>query len=457
MRILLVSVNRVRFPYPVYPIGLDHVAAAISPPHEVRVLDLCPLEPSEIGPALESAVRELAPGAVGVSIRNVDSSDHTSVEAFFEEMRASVAAIRRATTVPLVLGGPGFTLYAKELMDALAPDYGLVGEGERARALFDALEAGVNPEGLPGVAVPGRPLSVPEPLPDGIRAPRAAPTQNPALAFYLRRGGVLNLQTRRGCAFRCIYCSYPVIEGRTSRPIPPHEAAEEAKRLAAAGGRHLFITDSVFNGDPDHALAVADAFREVGLGIPWSAYFAPLAPSPRFYERMAAGGCTHVEFGTEALSPQVLRRMRKAFRVEDVFEAHQAARSAGLHVAHFLLLGGPGETAATVDETLDAAERLSDAALFFFCGMRIHPGTELEKIARSAGQLSHGQSLLAPAYYEGLEMPLADVRECVERRAGGRPNWAVGSGSERTAALTARLYERGHAGPLWEKLVPPSA
>jgi radical SAM superfamily enzyme YgiQ (UPF0313 family) len=453
MRILLVSANRIRFPYPVYPIGLDHVAAAISPPHEVEIVDLCPLERAEIGPAVARAVRELEPEAIGLSIRNVDNSDHTSVDAFLDELRVAVTAIRQATPVPLVLGGAGFTLYAKELMAALRPDYGLVGEGERARALFDALAAGHSPEGLPGVAVPGRAPPRPEPLRDGLRVPRATPADNPALAFYLRRGGVLNLQTRRGCAFQCVYCSYPVIEGRASRARPADEVAAEAKELEAAGARFLFITDSVFNGDPDHALAVVAAFRRAGLKIPWAAYFAPLAPPPGFYDQMAAAGCTHVEFGTEALSPEMLRRMRKAFRVEDVFTAHEAARRAGLHVAHFLLLGGPDETAATVDETLAAAERLSGAALFFFCGMRIHPGTALEELARSAGQLAPGQSLLAPVFYEPPALSLAEIAARVERRAAGRPSWVVGSGTERAAALLARLYERGHSGPLWEKLL----
>ncbi|WP_242392188.1 B12-binding domain-containing radical SAM protein [Anaeromyxobacter oryzisoli] len=452
MRILLVSLNRVRFPYPVYPLGVDHVAGAISPPHEVRILDLCPLDPAEIGPALARAVRELQPGAVGLSIRNVDNEDQLSVGAFLDDLRHAVAAVRSATAAPVVLGGSGFTLYAAELMEALRPDYGLVGEGERARALFDAIARGASAERLPGVALPGRPPPPPRPVEGGARAPRAPAGGNPALDFYLQRGGILNLQTRRGCAFQCVYCSYPLIDGRASRATPADAAAAEAKHLEAAGARYLFITDSVFNGDPAHALAVADAFRRARLGIPWSAYFAPLAPPPGFYDRMAEAGCTHVEFGTESLSQAMLRRLRKAFRPEHVLAAHEAARRAGLHVAHFLLLGGPGETAATVDETLDAAEHLDAAALFFFCGMRIHPGTELAVLARAAGQIAPGQNLLAPVFYEPAAISLAAIAERVARRAAGRRGWIVGSGSERAAALQ-RMYEHGHTGPLWEKLV----
>jgi hypothetical protein len=122
-------------------------------------------------------------------------------------------------------------------------------------------------------------------------------------------------------------------------------------------------------------------------------------------------------------------------------------------VAHFLLLGGPGETLETLDETLDAAEALDGAALFFFCGMRIYPGTELEEIARRDGQVRDGQSLLEPVFYEPTGLPLREIAARVERRAEGRMSWIVGSGADRAAALVARLHQRGHAGPLWERLV----
>ncbi len=452
MKVLLVSVNRSGFPYPVYPLGLDHVAGAISPPHEVRILDLCPVPEDGVGGELDRAVREFAPDAVGVSIRNIDNNDATAVEAFLSPVRAAVQRIRAATRAPVALGGAGFTLFPDELMRFLDADYGVVGEGEQALALFDALAAGRSPEGLPGVALRGR--RAPPPVPSGCEAPRrCAPTLNPALGYYASHGGVLNLQTQRGCPFRCVYCSYPAIEGRHLRRFPPDDVARVALGLERAGGRFLFLTDSVFNGDARHAEDVAEAFRRAGVGVPWGAFFAPTTPEDGFYARMAEARCSHVEFGTESLCDPMLARLRKTFRRADVLAAHRAAVSAGLHVAHFLLLGGPGETVETLEETLDAAEALDGAALFFFCGMRIYPGTELEEIARGDGQLAPGRSLLEPVFYEPPALSLAEIARRVERRADGRPGWVVGSGAERAAALIARLHARGHAGPLWERLV----
>ncbi len=453
MRVLLVSPNRLRFPYPVYPIGLDYVAGAIAPTHESRIVDLCPTEDGAIGPALRAAVRDFAPEAVGVSIRNVDSLEATNLRDFVKDTRSIVSQIRAATSAPVVLGGAGFTIYPTELLAALGADYGVVGEGERARALFDALEAGRWAGGLPGIAVAGSPAPPPAPLGADF-APRRAPlANNPALDYYLAHGGIVGIQSQRGCSHRCVYCTYPGIDGRSRRAFPPEAVAREAKRLEAAGARYLFLTDSLFNADPAHCLAVADQFRRLRLGIPWGAFYAPVSPPDGFYARMAEAGCAHVEFGTESLSDAMLARIGKPFRFDSVIDAHESARSAGLHVAHFMILGGPGETGQTADTTLDRCDRLTGSAFFFFCGMRICPGTGLERLALASGQLVPGKSLLDPVFYETADMPLASIADRVRKRAARRPHWVVGAGSDRSAALLARLYEHGHTGPLWERLV----
>jgi len=452
VRVLLVSVNRLRFPYPVYPIGLDYVAGAIAPAHEARILDLCPIDEGKVGEAIDTAIRDFSPGAVGISIRNIDNLEATSLRAFVSEMCTVVERVRGATSVPVVLGGAGFTVYATELMGALGADYGIVGEGERARALFDALEAGRSAADLPGVALPGRRAPPAVPLGREVTPRRAPPTDNPALGFYLAHGGIVGIQSQRGCALRCIYCTYPGIEGGSRRTFDPDAVAQEAKRLEEAGASFLFLTDSVFNGDPAHCLAIARAFRRVGLRLPWGAFFAPVLPADGFFARMAEAGCTHAEFGTESLSDAMLPRIGKPFRSSDVVAAHGSARAAGLHVAHFMILGGPGETVRTLDETLDRCDSLAGSAIFIFCGMRICPGTGLERLARASAQLVDGQSLLTPVFYEPPDLPLAAIADRVNRRATSRSNWIVGAGADRAAGLLTRLYERGHKGPLWERL-----
>lgn len=453
MRVLLLSPNRLRFPYPVYPLGLDYVANALSATHEVRILDLCPLSDDEVGQTVTGTIRGFAPDAIGISVRNIDNTDATNLREFVGDLATLVRAIRLESLAPIVLGGAGFTLYPQEVLAACGADYGLIGEGERAPALFDALAVGTDPSALPGVVCRGGAAPAIVPIPVNSIGHRTMPPPNPALEFYLSSCGIMNLQTQRGCVFRCVYCTYPTIEGQCVRPRPAEEVAREAVELQAAGARYLFLTDSVFNASPAHCLAVASAFRRAGLSIPWGAYFAPLSPPDGFYERMAEGGCAHVEFGTETLAEPMLRRIRKAFRRDDVFLAHRAARAAGLHVAHFLILGGPDETESTLEETFTAADRLRDAVLFFFCGMRIFRGTELARMAMESGQVKAGATLLEPVFYQPPRLALAVIEASLRERATGRPNWIVGGGEDRTHRATSRLYSRGHTGLLWEHLV----
>jgi radical SAM superfamily enzyme YgiQ (UPF0313 family) len=337
-------------------------------------------------------------------------------------------------------------------MRLLGADYGIIGEGERFAVLLQALEKGEDPAGIPGVIVGEAPVPDPDPWP--LAVARRFDPQGAHLDFYLRNGGMLNLQTKRGCPFRCVYCSYPYIEGRTLRYEPPEQIARTAVTLQEAGAKYLFITDSAFNADGAQSLAVARAFNKAGLTIPWGGFFAPLPLPADYFTILADCGLKHVEFGTESLCDAVLAAYRKPFARHHVFAAHQSAVAAGLYVAHYFLFGGPGETAETLAESFSHIDRLEKAVLFLFCGMRIFPHTSLHEIALQEGQLSSGQSILEPVFFQPPSISLTDIAREVEAHAEGKEHWFRAAGGEQTSQVLARLYRRGHTGPLWEYLIP---
>jgi radical SAM superfamily enzyme YgiQ (UPF0313 family) len=448
MRILLVSANTLKEPYPVYPLGLDHVAASIHSRHRVRIEDLNVL--SECGD-LEERIRRFEPHLIGISLRNIDSTDTTDPIGFIDGYRQIATAVRRASTAPVVLGGSGFTLFPQRILAELAADFGIVGEGERFNLLIDALEADRDPRGLPGVILPGEvAVSFPEPW-NGDRKPR--PDQPVAhLAWYIENGAMLNLQTKRGCPFRCIYCTYPLIEGRKLRLVAPEEAAQTALALEAAGARYIYITDSSFNADVDHSLAVAKAFKEAGLTIPWGAFFTPMRLPNGYFEALVDAGLKHVELGTDTLSEAVLKSYAKPFSVGQVFSTHEAALSAGCHVAHYFLLGGPGETLSTLQETLEHVDKLRKTVLFLFCGMRVYPHTALFDRCLAGGLFDGDVDLLEPYFYQTDGLDEDTIMRKVSQMAAGRPNWVFGAGGDATAAIVRRMHAKGFCGPLWEYL-----
>lgn len=448
MKVLLVSANTLKDPYPVYPLGLDYVAAAIADDHEVQIADMNELGGVE---SLAGTIRGFSPDVVGVSLRNIDNTDVEDPMGFMGSYRTIVQAIREHSDAVLVLGGSGFTIHPESFMDVLKADYGILGEGERLSLLLDALENRKDAAAIPGVVTPG--LRKPFPPPWGKEVHRDFRRDRPHIEFYLKKGGMLSLQTKRGCGYGCIYCTYPHIEGRLQRLVSPEKVADTALQLQEAGAKYFFITDSAFNSDFSHNIAVAQAFRRAGVSIPWGAYFMPVDPPPNYFRLMAEAGLTHVEFGTESLSYRVLASYRKPFRAKDVFAAHREAVDAGLHVAHFFLLGGPGETSDTLEETLGCVDKLRKSVLFFFCGMRIYPNTKLFDLALEEGQIADVESLVEPVFYRSPQIHAAEILRRVKSQGGGRLNWVVGSGGRKTAKTIEKMYKRGRTGPLWEHLV----
>ena len=450
MKILLISANKQTAPYPVYPLGLDYVAGAIKDKHRVRIADMNQLKTSD---ALAEDLRSFAPDMIGISIRNVDNTDAVDPRSFTGEHQALIRQIRQHSPAPIVLGGSGFNIFPREMLEHLNADYGIIGEGERFALFLDAWQENRDCLQIPGVIKNGSPAEKEMPPPWQGPFTRHFRPDMPHVSHYLEHGGMLNLQTKRGCHFNCIYCTYPLIEGRRLRLIPPAEVAETAFRMQAAGARYLFVTDSTFNADTAHSMEVARAFKKIGIKIPWGAYIAPARMPADYFKIMADAGMTHIEFGTDAFSDPILENYQKPFRTADIFDVHQKALDAGIYAAHFFLLGAPAETPQTLSETLSNAQSLRRTVCFFFSGIRIYPNTPIHEMARQSGKLAAGQDLMAPCFYSPDGVSLAEIEQIAADWADQRINWVFGSGGDAAAQIITRLHARGRSGPLWEYLI----
>ena len=198
-RILLVSTNRHREPYPVYPLGVSCLKGYLRerlPDYEVVLFD-CNFGTDE---ELESAIRRLRPRYVGLSFRNVDGANSLREGNFLAGYRAIAQAVRRATTVPLLIGGAGFSIFPQHFMELTRADYGLAGEGEESLAqLIEALDANRDPDGIDGVFVRGRePKPYPRPHRCYLRSIEVE-FEEEWIDYYWRESGMLNIQTKRGC------------------------------------------------------------------------------------------------------------------------------------------------------------------------------------------------------------------------------------------------------------------
>lgn len=407
VRVLLVSTNRERSPQPVVPNGLACVASALEDAgHEVRLLDLCfardPLQ------AARRAASSFAPRVIGVSVRNIDNSDSIALRHYTPEAAAMLAALREgAPDAAIVAGGAAFGVAPESLFRALNVDYAVAGDGERATvALVNALAHREEVGSIPGLVrlvhdrvvftPPGEDADI-----DSLATPRLHRWLD--LRRYERHGATVPIQTKRGCVYKCVYCTYRNVEGWGYRLRDPERVADELVELErAAGITHFDFVDSTFNSPPGHAIAVCDAIRRRNRRFHLETMnFTPATASPELLAAMRRAGFASLGITAESASDPVLARLEKGFDAAQVRTVADRVARAGMRTLWIFLVGGPGETPLTLEDTLAfAAERLERGdAVYLTVGLRIYPDTTLHRIALDEGVVPYGDSLLAPRFY----------------------------------------------------------
>lgn len=411
MRVLLISENRCRENLVPFPLGIACIAsAAREAGHEVACLDLM-FSQDPVADTLR-AIEDFAPECIGLSIRNIDNQDKFAGEFYLPPLREIVDAVKGMTVAPVVLGGAGFSIFPSECLEYLDLEMGVVGEGERVfLELLSCLEVSSMPDDLPGLAL--RRDGVCRVNPPAPHAwPGLFPPPDRELFDVTRYNWVpgaqppytANLQARRGCHMRCIYCTNPVIEGRLVRVRQPREVADELSSLETDYGmRYVIFTDSLFNYPLSYA---EDLCREIAsrkLAIRWWCNLNPLYCERRLLELLREAGCVGMSIGNESGSEDILVSLKKGFSRDDIVRSVREAHELGFRTNCFLLLGGPGENERTVRESVELMEELSPTQVTVTVGIRIYPGCEIRELALREGMIEAGQNLLFPAFYLSRE------------------------------------------------------
>ncbi len=391
MKVLLISTNWETSPYPVYPIGMGMVAAALKKAgHQVELFDF--LQSGRSIEALRDKVKSARPDAVGVSIRNIDNVNAVNEHRYIDTVRDIVADLRQVTSAPVILGGSAFSIMPEEILAKVGADYGVVGEGEVVMCGFmESLAAGKLPE--------ERILRAPQNL-ENETIPSAH--YEPGIVdYYFAHGKTISIQTKRGCDKHCIYCTYPFLEGKRFRMRRAADVVDDIERLAAAHeDSYIFFVDSLFNDSGGKYREVVYEMHRREINIPWTAY---ISPGGELDEKMIAlmkeTGFDAAEIGADAASDIALKGIGKDFNWQDVINCNDLFRKHEITTAHYYMFGGPGETTESVLEGIQNVRNLEQTANFMFMGIRILPGTGLMKIAQREGLVTAETDIVEPIYY----------------------------------------------------------
>jgi len=432
-RVVLVNTNQIR--PTIAPIAFDYLhEPLVRAGFQVDILDLCFSDDFEDSIARYCATRRV--DFWGVTLRNTDDVYFSSQQSFIPVVASMIAALRRHRDVPVTVGGVGFSVMPELILERIGADYGIVCEGEVAfPELLLRLRDGRAIDDVPNLVFRGEQGIVRNPVRyaelDEVPSHRRTLVNNER---YFLHGGQAAVETKRGCNRRCIYCVEPISKGSRIRFHTPAQVADQIESLVERGIYAFHINDSEFNLGVRHPIAVCDEIIRRGLHtkIEWYAYGMP-APFPEELARkMREAGCVGMNFGADAASDTMLTILRRTFTKADIGRALETSRRAGLRTIIELLFGAPGETRETIRETIDYMKAIDAERVSVTAGLRVFPGTELERLIRAegftkdnpnlSGAIEGNDSMLEPVFYLPTSMG-ANPLEYIASLTDGDPRF----------------------------------
>jgi hopanoid biosynthesis associated radical SAM protein HpnJ len=197
----------------------------------------------------------------------------------------------------------------------------------------------------------------------------------------------VSIYSSRGCPSKCIYCLWPqTFSGRKMRTRSPENVYQEVKWIIEniPGIKEISFDDDTFTADREHARAVAEKIKP--LGISWTIN----ARANCDYETlrvMRDGGLRHVVVGFESGNEQILKNIKKGVTKAQAIEFTRNCKKLGLSVHGAFVMGLPGETRETIRETIEFA-RCLDLNSIQASLASPYPGTEFYELCKKEGWIS---------------------------------------------------------------------
>lgn len=197
----------------------------------------------------------------------------------------------------------------------------------------------------------------------------------------------VSIYSSRGCPSKCIYCLWPqTFSGRTMRCRSPRNVYEEVKWIFdnIPGVRELSFDDDTFTANRDHAREIARLLKP--LGISWTIN-ARANCDFETLKIMRESGLRHVVVGYETGNEQILRNIKKGITTAQAIEFTKNCKKLGLSVHGAFIMGLPGESRATIRETIEFAKRLDLNSIQASLASP-YPGTEFYTLCKEQGWIA---------------------------------------------------------------------
>jgi radical SAM superfamily enzyme YgiQ (UPF0313 family) len=431
-RVLLINSNRFMHPWPVIPFGVLYVATSLEKKgNEVSFLDLCFSDNCE-GDILKSII-DSKPDVIGISIRNIDDTGGYNVHFLLQDVKDDVIDhCKKYFNGPIVIGGPSVGISGPEMLEFFDLEYAIRGDGEAVMPEFVAcIDSKQSPEGLSGLIIRRNKKIIQDDEPYRIKDLDALPFPEPLhflnLDRYKKFGSPIHIQTKRGCALRCSYCTYNKIEGKKYRLRTPGLVADEIETLVRETGiDHVEFTDSIFNIPLNHAKEVLKELIGKKLNLRLHTMgLSPAAIDDELLDLMKTAGFNEVDIGAESLNDKILKSLAKDFTCKEIISSASLLQRRKIPVTWFIMLGAPEETRDTVRDTLETIAKLVSRwdLVFISTGIRVYNGAPFADEIIKKSMYCTDDNFLHPVKIEPEQISLEEIHSIAKEYSFRFPNF----------------------------------
>jgi radical SAM superfamily enzyme YgiQ (UPF0313 family) len=358
------------------PMGLLYLAGVLeSNGKEVQILDLLVSKYSK--EKIKNKLEEYQPDIVGVTCVTMNYPIASDILKYCKSVNKDIITI---------IGGPHVTFAALETLTE-APWIDIVVRGEGELTLMDIVN-GKKLADIDGIAYRDKN--------DGIKLTRARHLienldELPLPArhlFQLSRYHALDVHasliTGRGCPFSCIFCVGSKMGGRRVRYRNPKLVVDEVEQaLTVYGFTKVNFEDDLLTLNHKHLYAICDEIIARGLKFKWSAFSRVDTVNPEMLRKMKESGCTHLLYGIESGNQHILDTAKKKITLDKIRDAVKMAKEADIQILASFIVGLPGETKETLQQSLQFAQGLG--VPYGFHVLSPFPGTEVREKANEYG------------------------------------------------------------------------
>jgi radical SAM superfamily enzyme YgiQ (UPF0313 family) len=316
--------------------------------------------------------------------------------------------------IKVIMGGHHATFMYEQILENFPVDYIVLGEGEATFAdLINNLKNGYPPSEVKGIAFKKGEKVIktdPRPLLKDLNLLPFPDWHDLDFGDYppyedLKEYGKLKMApmiTSRGCPHACHYCSTSAFWGGWRFRTPSNVVDEIEILQSEYGIEYLGITDANFTVNKKRVIEICKGMIKRNIDITWLAESRVNQVNREMLKWMKKAGCHLIFYGVESGSPKILRNINKKAKTTQIRDAFKKTREAGISSFASLMVGNPGESVNTINDTIGLVRQIKpDHAAVHITG--IFPGTQLYEVAKAKGMINDNHWLTdepAPPYTE---------------------------------------------------------